>query len=223
MSQNTQRRKRNTKRNFGAGMPEGGFPKQQVVKLKYVTEQPISINTGLSKSVNFCANGMFDPELALGGHQPKMFDQWMAVYSHYNVLSSKVTVRLASSVSANLCWGVSRTPTTDQLNGKTLSYILENRYQGDWTLNGSANVGPETTTPQNRMMHADYSQKSEFGPNSEGRDDLNGSAIINPHEQSIFELWACPVGGSTSAINALFIVEIEYLALLTEPKIVSQS
>jgi len=203
------------------GLPIGGFPSQKVVKLKYVTEQNISVSTGLSKSVSYIANGMFDPEAALGGHQPKMFDQWMAVYSHYNVVASKISVRLAISSNPQLTWGVARTATTDQLTGLTLPTILENRYQGDWTINGDSN--PNNVTMANRTMTANYNQKVQFGLNATGRDDLNGSAIINPHEQSVFELWVCPILGNTGNINATFVVEIEFVALLTEPRLVGTS
>ena len=72
-------------------LPLAGFPKQKLVKLRYVQELEIVTPTsGLSNSVPFVANGAYDPYYPIGGHQPKGFDQWMAVYSHFNVLGSKI-------------------------------------------------------------------------------------------------------------------------------------
>ncbi|HIA02129.1 MAG TPA: hypothetical protein EYN66_09490, partial [Myxococcales bacterium] len=40
----------------------------------------------------FRANGMFDPQVPLGGHQPRGFDEFMDAYDMFTVLGSKISV-----------------------------------------------------------------------------------------------------------------------------------
>lgn len=37
-------------------------------------------------------NGLYDPEVAVGGHQPRMFDQMCLFYQSYLVLGSKISI-----------------------------------------------------------------------------------------------------------------------------------
>jgi len=42
----------------------------------------------------FRGNGMFDPDVQVGGQQPMGFDQWSSLYRHYRVIGSKCEVTL---------------------------------------------------------------------------------------------------------------------------------
>lgn len=214
------RRKRKTTRRK---LPLGGFPKNHMVRLRYVTECVIQCS-GLSKSYNFRANGMFDPDYTGVGHQPKAFDQWMLIYNHYNVVGAKINVKLASTHGAdNFIWGVTRTPTYDQMDGKLLSYCLENRYnKGYRTIGSSYNMSGQRALA-NSSQSCKYSQKSQFGKNSSQKENLTGSATTNPTEEQFFEVWIAPVNNVAATQTASFIVSIDYLALLTEPRVLAQS
>ena len=37
------------------------------------------------------ANGMFDPQTAVGGHQPRGFDEFMEAYDMFTVMGSKIS------------------------------------------------------------------------------------------------------------------------------------
>lgn len=216
--------KKNTRRNNPKkSLPLGGFGATKMVKLRYVDELRVSTTLGssLSKSLPYVANGMFDPYYPIGGHQPKFFDQLMAVYSHYNVVGSKISVRLASTQSNNCAWGVCRTPTENQMNNQTLTYLLENRYQKNarylsWSNNSA-------TALNNKPLTASYSQKKIFGANSAQKDDLTGNITANPVEKQFFEIWCAPVQGDTSVKTLDFVITIDYIALFTEPKVLAQS
>lgn len=204
-------------------LPMAGFPNNKLVKMRYVDELRISTGAGssLSKSAPFVANGLFDPYYPLGGHQPKGFDQWMAIYSHYNVIGAKITVKLASSGSNNVAWGVCRTPSPSQMANRSLTYILENRYQKNvryLSWNNNTNV-----TMNNRGLTASYSQKKVFGKNSAQKENLTGSIEANPTEGQYFEIWVAPVQGDTNIKTLDFVVTIDYIALFTEPKVLIQS
>lgn len=214
---------KNRKNNPKKSLPLAGFPNTKMVKLRYVDELRVSTTLGSanSKSLPYVANGMFDPYFPIGGHQPKGFDQWMAVYSHYNVVGSKISVKLASSTSNNVAWGVCRTPTSGTMNNHSLTYLLENRYQKNvryisWNNNTNMNLN-------NKALTASYSQKKVFGGNSAQKGDLTGSIEANPTERQYFEIWVAPIQGDTGIKTLDFIITIDYIALFTEPKVLQQS
>jgi len=217
------RSRKMTKKYSKKKLPLGGFPKSHMVRLRYVTECVITCS-GLSKSYNFRANGMFDPDKTGIGHQPKAFDQWMLIYNHYNVVGSKINCKLASSHGAdNFIWGVTRTPTYDQMDNKLLTYCLENRYnKGYRTIGSSYNMSGQRAL-SNTAQSCKYSQKSQFGKNSAQKENLTGSATTDPTEEQFFEVWIAPINNVASAQTASFIVTIDYLALLTEPRVLAQS
>lgn len=191
--------------------------------MRYVQELQISTPavTGVSKSLPFVANGCFDPYYPLGGHQPKGFDQWMAVYSHYNVVGSKINVKCVSSGYTHFAWGVCRTPASTEMNGKTLEYILENRYQKNAKyISGNNN---QNVNANNDSRVAKYSQKKQYGKNSTSMAELIGDNSKNPDEKTFFEVWACPIGADAQSKILDFVVVIDYIVLFTEPKVLTQS
>ena len=209
-------------------LPLAGFPKQKMVRLRFVKEvEIVTPSTGLSNSVPFVANGAYDPYYPIGGHQPKGFDQWMAVYSHFNVVGSKIHVKMVGTGQDNFCWGVARTSAPNELKDKSLPYILEwrgNKSPNSYTVVGSENGGyANNPTKMNTTRIAKYSQKKQFGKNSTSTAELIGSATSNPAELSIFEVWQCPIQQQLSSKTADYVVVIDYLVLFTEPKILAQS
>lgn len=212
------RRRRKTRK-----LPIGGFPKNKLVKMRYVTESVIQCS-GLSSSHTFAANGLYDPDITGIGHQPKGFDQWMAVYNHFNVLGSKISVKLANTHGAdNFIWGVTRTPLAAQMNGHTLTYCLENRYNRGYRTIGTSYNNSGVRALANISQTAKYSQKAQFGRNSTNKGDLTGNNGANPQEQQCFEIWIAPINNVPTSQTASFIVTIDYIALLTEPRILAQS
>lgn len=202
----------------------GGFPKQKVVKMRYVSEFNLTSTSGVSQSYNFRANSPFDPDLTGVGHQCKTFDQWMAVYSHFNVLGSKAKVRLLSTNGVDhIAYGVCRTPVANQMVGLDLSAILENRYQKGYRITGSGFQYGGLRAKANVDLVTKYSQKKQHGANSTSRTDLTGSISTNPTESTIFEVWQCATGGAMSSKTCAYLIIIDYIVLLTEPKVLPQS
>lgn len=69
--------------------PLGPFPQKSVRTLRYVEEIVFSVVSGYG-TFYMSANGLYDPNLALGGHQPLYFDQLMAIYGNYRVTKSQI-------------------------------------------------------------------------------------------------------------------------------------
>lgn len=70
-------------------------PPRKYCKLRYVvTESITGPAVGAIVVRQYRANGMYDPEVAVGGHQPFGFDQLMGQYHHFTVIKSKCTLEL---------------------------------------------------------------------------------------------------------------------------------
>lgn len=80
-----------------------GIPKQMFARLNYSTYENISLSPTFSSYYQYNLNGLFDPEVKVGGNQPYYFDQYAALYQKYLVYGCKVHVRLvASSANSNI-------------------------------------------------------------------------------------------------------------------------
>ena len=69
-----------------------GFPQSMSTQLRYcdvIDFTPSSNTIGLH---TFLANGLFDPDTSLGGHQPRGFDEFMEVYKKFTVKGSKISI-----------------------------------------------------------------------------------------------------------------------------------
>lgn len=75
-------------------------------KLKYSTD--IQLNaTAASIDVHvFSANGLYDPDVTSTGNQPRLFDQYMALYNHYTVVAAAISVETLASQGGACVFGV---------------------------------------------------------------------------------------------------------------------
>ena len=74
------------------------MPCSFATKLTYSSN--VSINPGAAgtpAAYVYRANGLYDPDLTGGGHQPRGYDQFTPMYNHWTVVGAKVTVLSAGS------------------------------------------------------------------------------------------------------------------------------
>ena len=83
-------------------LPPLGFPKSKKVRLRYVQTFSLDAPGSGIATRYFRANGMFDPDASVGGHQPLYFDQYMAGYDHYTVIGSKIKVTPSNASTADI-------------------------------------------------------------------------------------------------------------------------
>ncbi|QGQ63634.1 capsid protein [Chicken circovirus 5] len=74
------------------------FGNSRIARLTYCDNVTLDPGANVVAGRVFRANGLFDPDVALGGHQPYGFDQLMSIYNRFVVLGSKITV---TAVPAN--------------------------------------------------------------------------------------------------------------------------
>lgn len=207
------------------------FPKSKIAKLRYVSEK--SYNAGssmaLSSSNVFSANGCFDPDITGVGHQPLGFDQWMAIYDHFHVIGSKITVQWMPDTANNVVPGyvgiiLSDSPVLPSATYTSVEHWLESR---QLSLNGRALMncgvvsGVATQGLHNKGINKYFSSKKFFrrGMNPY---TLRGDDASNPPDQAYFIVSAVTAGGTdTGTFNLL--VTIDYIVKFTEPRELVQS
>ncbi len=115
MSKNNTKRRDDTRIYVTPGTT--GIPDSMRTKLIY---KELLTLTGSTPCVNltYRGNGLFDPNTQLGGHQPRYFDQYSALYSKYRVDGSKLTAKVINiSGTSALMYGFA--PLTEVLTYTT--------------------------------------------------------------------------------------------------------
>lgn len=87
-------------------VPRGklAFPNKMRASLRYCDSINLDLTSiasdmggqGVTNDIvshSFRVNGCFDPDMAVGGHQPRGFDEYMNIYERFTVVSSKLTVQ----------------------------------------------------------------------------------------------------------------------------------
>jgi len=209
------RRRKSRKR----GIPRGLFAKTTKMAFRYV--DTIGINPGITNTVanhTFRANGMYDPDFTGVGHQPYGFDQYMAFYQHYTVIGAKITATFmpdASTIGGQCYAGVSITPGS-AMGITDINTLTERRS------NRSGIATPLTTKPL--VIRRGLNLSKYFGQKVLQEDNNAGTASANPVELAYFQVYAgTNNNGVIDPTNIQVRVQIDYLAVLHEPKIIGGS
>jgi len=204
-------------------------PKTRRVKLCYVGSTTIGDGL-LDPTVDLIANGMYDPEDAIGldQHQPLGFDNWMAFYHHYQVYKSKVTVFIDSALAQANNRGVYLTVRVD---GDTTtptpitgSNHLEQAMEQPGTVVKFISPSDGGTSTRNNSVSKSWSLTGTFGKGAMGVTHYKGGAGTNPLEKSYFRIRACNSNMSTEQEHSMRVVfKMTFWALLSERKDLGQS
>lgn len=83
------------------------MPLRYKTKLRYCEGINLTGTSGAISQYVFRANGLYDPNYTGTGHQPKGFDQLMAIYDHATVTGARIhVIGTSSSGTEALVWGV---------------------------------------------------------------------------------------------------------------------
>ena len=206
-------KRRTTKRKYKLTLRRSPVQTKMVTKLKYVDN--IFIPAGLYEHHVFSASGLYDPDITSGGHQPRGFDQLMALYDHYVVIGSKCVVQTLQLPQSgrNNCVGIALKDSNgsfgDQNAALESGYVVSKLHSSDRN---------EVLTQTMR-----YSPKVFLGRSAPLADpDLKGTVSSNPVENAFYHIFNSPAEGiSNSTIQCM--VTIEYIVAFIEPKNPAQS
>jgi len=153
-------------------------------QLVYAEQVGLTLTTGGPAFYVFSCNGLFDPNVTGTGSQPLYFDQLMAIYDHYTVVSSTIEARLigAPATANQLTFGVYIDDDTSIVSTSIAS--LMQRPGAHWT---QANTTANTLPP----VRSAWSAIKTFGNPMPWTDsELQGTVSANPAEQSYFVVGA---------------------------------
>lgn len=185
------------------------------MKTTYIYGQSFNINIGAAGVPGvhvFSANGVYDPSITGVGHQPRGFDQLMALYDHYVVIGSQITVQApCESATNSIIYAITLqdgTTTTSDFED-----ILEQPY-----------VAWRTASPNSEPVYL----MQKFNPKFLGYNqplsvsDLEGTSGQNPAEQAYFHVYGWSPQGTDEA-NIVVTCRIEYICMLIEPNLPAKS
>lgn len=200
------RRPRHRRRRRRMRLANSPFPKTRVAKLTYYDEVELDSTGAVPDQHSFRANGLFDPDYSATGHQPMGFDQYMALYNHFEVISSKCTAKFIPS-GARAYVGVYLDDDSSSLPAFTT--LIEQRANKTGLLIGSS-VKPFT-------IKTYYSQRKAFGKRVAGAVDQRGSINSDPTELQYFKIWQRGIN-AVDPPATMVLVRIEYIVKFTEFK-----
>nr|AUF34974.1 putative capsid protein [uncultured virus] len=217
------RRSRNYTRSSGnRAIISGGsiVPVKSKHLFKYaerITMNPVS--GGVGTSYFFSTNSLFDPNRSGLGHQPYGFDQYVGVlYDHYTVIGSKITVTAVNRGAVSTDPVIMAITERDTFTATTNIEHLIEMGNNTYTFCGVSDGGAGIATLSYNSNPAKFLGRSKPLADSE----LKGSVSTNPAEESFFEIVMASTGtNDPGALDVL--VNIEYIAVLTEPKRFTQS
>lgn len=215
------RRKRRGNKGFSSMM--GGtvgsipLPNRFIFKTRYC-EPIVTINpgaAGVPATHVFSANSLFDPDFTGVGHQPVGFDQIMPMYDHYTVIGARIRVNCTNTDPGSpQTVVVSLRDNTTTVND--IGRTIENG-RCRWVTLSESVAGGATKT-----MTMGFSANKFFGHKVLDGDKYKGTISTSPADSAYFHITAAPLEG-VDAASIRCNITIEYIAVLTEPKLLSQS
>lgn len=211
---NFRRAKRNTRGSYVARVSStNGVPRRLITKLKYSDTVFMALSGGLGMTTNLWnMNGLYDPDVQTGGHQPYMFDQISALYSRYRVFrcSWRITVPPSTQTFAfTVCpQNGSQNPT-----GDTQSTLAER--PGAITKMSSPGSSQLTFKGTSYLPRLNGVKPAEY----KADDRTTGSASANPAE--VIQLVLGTSGDTSCTVN--YTITLVYHVEFIDPNLVDQS
>jgi len=193
-------------------MGPAGLPRKLKVVHRYCETEVFTNLAGAISTRRFSCNGMYDPDVVGGGHQPAYFDQLGALYDQYIVLRSSMKISLITTNSTNL---------------SVAFYIDDDTSSATPFDNAAEQSGSKPRLiPSNNtrptIFRQDWDARKFFGGDIFDNTDLHGTTSGNPTEQSYFTLLVSEITGA-AAFNYCIQYEIVYEAVWDELKTITLS
>lgn len=181
--------------------------------IRYSDYAALPGTTGALSSWIFAANGLYDPDTSIGGHQPMGYDQLMVFYNRYTVLSARITVDFIA-VSVPIFAGICASSVGSAAYSSYNSYI-----ESGFT---SFRILEDPTPGRNRISLTLDIAKFLGAVDLLDGVEHSGGASTNPTQLAYFHVLAQDVN-KTSTANAEVNVTIDFDVVFTWPKVLPTS
>lgn len=224
-----------------------GFPQSMKATLRYSTSADFSLTTNQAVTHQIRANDLYDPQFALGGHQPRSFDEYMGLYSTFTVKSSKIMINWVyegydgpSTVATGVYDFLTKKFGYDSstLDVPALPGVICGLHKGTEALTaGEGEKQMEKDRTQWKVMTPQSGSETTVGTlrtsDFFGKDALTGSegytgtATSGPTNEIYWELWAARASNdyiaTASVCKVRAYISVEYEAVFTDPKTLAAS
>lgn len=186
-----------------ASFPGYGFPDELVLSCSYGDNATLTLGSNQTAVYNtYSLNNLYDPDQAVGGHQPMLYDQIKAIYTKYTVLGAKITVMFAADQIQGLGpWavGIESSDHSQISTSSTISTLMEQ---------------PGSSCDVIAGDHARASAVATYSPAQLGctsyDDDVGANIGTYPNKQWFAHVWASNQNSSPAASKVNAFVRIEY-------------
>lgn len=187
------------------------FPPQMVFRFPYTTVIDLDPGTATVAQAFIRTNGIYDPETAIGGHQPLYHDTFSSVYNHYCVESASIKADFMNSTNAldSITCGISvHDDHTMVIGSNTLLARMQAR-DCVYKHHETRGQGPVT-------LRKYWSKKKYFPPGCADNGKLSARFGEDPIEQMCFCLWAGGANLSEDPSQLQVVVKVVYTVKMWE-------
>ena len=167
--------------------PAKKYATLRYVNYNYQTLTNTDLATGTVRITAVHANGMYDPTTDAGDHKPMGMDQYAALYDHYRVIRSRITVHMATTYTATdsgrhvwFAIGLFDAVTT----GRIMTHYSEDG-RTKWMIYKNDSGAKATLT-----HYFDSAKFFGHSPNAP-RESTTAAVTANPTEGAIFQIMFC--------------------------------
>lgn len=192
-----------------------GVPPLRRTSQLYCDVLGMTSTTGILQRYVFHANGIYDPDITGGGHQPMGRDNMALLYNHYVVESSSIEVEWLSATDASAPSTVGVHLSPDSVASYSTTSAYEEANKGQFKLIADMN---KSITTRSR-----YNAKSFFNISDikDNYDRLGATTGANPGEGAYYHLMVQTAAAGTEGVY--FRVKIRYNVVWSEPLDITQS
>lgn len=188
--------------------PTRGFPMPPILRvtLPYCEQFALDAAASTPSAVQFLANGIFDPNVAVGGHQPLGRDQFADFYAYYRVVSSTCRCEFipASNTSAVQQYVGIEISENSGFTPTGMSQIVE-RGNGNYKPLGLDNGGHDYAD-----VRTSWNAKTWIGPTSKN-DQYQAAVGADPTNLIYYNVYAAALLEATQNPGSVYcMVTIKY-------------
>jgi len=188
------------------------FPPIMKSTLRYSEQRNITVTAGSSNYV-YRANDLYDPNYSGVGTQPLYFDQLMAIYNHFHVAKSRITVKLVDSTAYYMNASLYVDDDTS----------FESTAEGGAERPGSVSTCWTGNTNTPLILKNKWSAATTFGGSLLSNTALQGTVSAGPSEQSFYVINITDTTAGRTGSTVGIAVLIEYDVYFDELKTIARS
>lgn len=202
----------------GGRVTSSGIPDWRRVRQTYFERTTMGNGVTSPYDTSYVLNGMYDPTVAVGGHQPTGFDDMISLYTSYIVLAAKVTMKFISAGSGKKLVGCALSPDdwASTIRNGNQQDLMESRGDTRKVRLIADVAGEDTATITFRVNMKNFITE---GAPRQGTGSVNPSNVVYAHAFAMVEDGTTVLGTS----NVILRTSIEFDVVYYQPKTIASS